>query len=100
MFSRNVISLTTVSKTRGIVPLLLPGIREAHSFKNATAARSPFWSKLLPSDKLRKNAEKKNLPAVAVLKLQGVIAEQVAIFNTFFLCSTAYVGFYQGTLRG
>jgi len=70
MFARFVITSAGGCRVRALA-------REAHSFKNSEAAKAPFWSRLMPSQNMRKNAEKKNLPAVAVLKLQGVIAEQV-----------------------
>ena len=70
MFARLVVTSSRGCRTQTLV-------REAHSFKNSEASKTSFWSKLLPSQKMRKNAEKKNLPAVAVLKLQGVIADQV-----------------------
>ena len=57
-------------------PLLFGGIRECHSTKKEET-KNPFWTKLLPTQKMRDNAKKKNLPAVAILNLHGIIAAQV-----------------------
>ena len=55
------------------------GKRDSHFSKKEIPA-APFWSKFLPTQKLRENAKKRNLPAVAVINLHGVIAGQVDNF--------------------
>ena len=75
----NVRSLLRLTRIGQSAPVLFPGLREVHSFKNSAPSKPSFLSKFLPSQKLRKNAERKNLPAVAVVKLQGIISDQVHI---------------------
>ncbi len=65
-----------LKQSNQILAVQFGGKRNSHFSKKEIPA-APFWSKLLPSQKLRENAKKRNLPAVAVINLHGVIAGQV-----------------------